>query len=181
MTQILSTSDKFDAVVQGYQRDSKAVAASVSDHLKMPNSNTVKCCSAVETLATRYAAFAPRIDAGTTGTPRLRSTIPWPRPRHRRLHLFPILSRQRLRRAWVRHPVHPVVVVFFLFPSYHPTVASTIQTLLRTRGGRGRGVGITNTPPTYRPGVPGHRCCNWHALGSISNSSVPVAPAATHW
>ena len=26
--------------------------------------------------------------------------------------------------------------------------------------------------PTYRPGVPGHRCCNWNALGSISNSSL---------
>ena len=26
-----------------------------------------------------------------------------------------------------------------------------------------------------------YRCCNWNALGSISNSSVPVAPAATHW
>ena len=35
--------------------------------------------------------------------------------------------------------------------------------------------------PTYQPGVPGHRCCNWNALGSISNSSVLVAPAATHW
>ena len=35
--------------------------------------------------------------------------------------------------------------------------------------------------PTYRPGVPGHRCCNWNALGFISNSGVPVAPAATHW
>ena len=63
MTQILSTLAKFDAVVQGYQRESKAVEASVSYHLKMSNSNTAKCVSAVETLATRYAAVASRIDA----------------------------------------------------------------------------------------------------------------------
>ena len=63
MTQILSTLAKFDAVVKGYQRDSKAVEASVSDHLKMSNSNTAKCFSAVETLAPCYAAVASRIDA----------------------------------------------------------------------------------------------------------------------
>ena len=63
MTQILSTFAKFDAVVQGSQRDSKTVEASVSYHLKMSNSNTAKCFSAVETLATRYAAVASRIDA----------------------------------------------------------------------------------------------------------------------
>ena len=63
MTQILSPLAKFDAVVQGYQRESKAVEASVSDHLKMSNSNTAKCVSTVETLATRYAAVASRIDA----------------------------------------------------------------------------------------------------------------------
>ena len=62
MTQILSTLATFDAVVQGYQRDSKAVEASVSDHLKMSNSNTAKCFSAVERLPTRYAAAAFRID-----------------------------------------------------------------------------------------------------------------------
>ena len=63
MTQILSTFFRFDAVVQDYLQDSKAVDASVSDHLKMSNSNTAKCFSAVETLATRYAAVASRIDA----------------------------------------------------------------------------------------------------------------------
>ena len=42
MAQILSTLAKFDAVAQGYQRDSKAVEASVSDHLKMSNSNTAE-------------------------------------------------------------------------------------------------------------------------------------------
>ena len=62
-TSLLSTLAKFDAVVKGYQRDSKAVEASVSDHLKMFNSNTAKCFSAVETLATRYTAVASRIDA----------------------------------------------------------------------------------------------------------------------
>ena len=35
MTQIFSTLVKFDALVQGFQRDSKAVEASVFDHLKM--------------------------------------------------------------------------------------------------------------------------------------------------
>ena len=63
MTQILSTLAKFDAAVQGYQRDSWAVEASVSDDLKMSNSNTSKCFRAVETLATRHAAVASRIDA----------------------------------------------------------------------------------------------------------------------
>ena len=53
MTVILSTLAKFDAVDQGYQQVSKAVEASVSDHLKMSNSNTAKCFSAVETLTTR--------------------------------------------------------------------------------------------------------------------------------
>ena len=52
-----------DAVVQGYQQNSKAVAASVLDHLKMSNSNTAKSFSAVETLATRYAVVASRIVA----------------------------------------------------------------------------------------------------------------------
>ena len=63
MTQILSTLVKFDALAQGYQRDSKAVEASVSDHFKMSDSNTAKCFSVVETLATRYAAVASRMDA----------------------------------------------------------------------------------------------------------------------
>ena len=63
MTQILSTLAKFDAVLQGYQRDCKAVDASVSDHLKMSNSNMAKCFTAVETLATCYAAVASRVDA----------------------------------------------------------------------------------------------------------------------
>ena len=69
MTQILPTMAKFDALVKGYQRDSKAVEASVSDHLKMSNSNTAKCFSAVET---RYAAVASRID----GTLRLHGPAP---------------------------------------------------------------------------------------------------------
>ena len=63
MTQILSTLAKFDAAVQGYRRDSKVVEASMADHLKMSNGNTAKCFSAVESLATRYAAVASRIDA----------------------------------------------------------------------------------------------------------------------
>ena len=119
MTQILSTLAKSDAVVQGYQLDSKSVAASVSDHLKMSNSNTAKCFSAVETLATRYATVAFGLMRGTTGTPRLQSPLRWSCPRHRCLHPFLILSRRRLRRPWARHPVHPVVGVSFLSPSTH--------------------------------------------------------------
>ena len=56
----MSTLAKSDARVQDYQRDSKAVAASVSDRLKISNSNTAKCLSAMETLAKRYAAVASR-------------------------------------------------------------------------------------------------------------------------
>ena len=67
MTQVPSTLAKSDAVVQGYQRDSRAVAASEADHLKMSDSNMAKCFSAVETLATRYAAVASRIDAWDQG------------------------------------------------------------------------------------------------------------------
>ena len=82
MTQILSTLAKFDAVVQRYQRDSKAVEASVSDHLEMSDSNTAKCCSAVETLATRYAAVASGIDAWDHwySTPAEPNTVPPPVP-----------------------------------------------------------------------------------------------------
>ena len=63
MTQILSRLAKYDAVVPGYEQDLRAVAASVADHLKMSNSNTASCLPAVETLATRYATVASRIDA----------------------------------------------------------------------------------------------------------------------
>ena len=63
MTQILSALAKFDAVVQGYQRDLRTVAASVADHLKMSNSNRAKSFRAVVTLATGYPAVASRIVA----------------------------------------------------------------------------------------------------------------------
>ena len=53
MTEILSRLAKFDAAVQGYRRDSKVMEASAADHLQMSNSNTAKCFSAVELLATR--------------------------------------------------------------------------------------------------------------------------------
>ena len=62
MTQILSTLAQFDAAVQGYQRDSKVVEASVADHLQMSDSNTAKCFSAVESSATCCAAVASRMD-----------------------------------------------------------------------------------------------------------------------
>ena len=63
MSQTLTTLATFDAAVQGYRRDLKVMEASVADHLKMSNGNTAKCFSAVESLATRYAAVASRIDA----------------------------------------------------------------------------------------------------------------------
>ena len=72
---------------------------------------------------------------GTTGTPRLQNRIRWSNPRHRRLHLFLILGRRRVRRPWARQRVHLVVDVFFLSPSTHPTIASTIRTLVRIQGG----------------------------------------------
>ena len=62
MTKILSTLAKYDAVVQSYQQHSRAVAASVSDHLKTFNSTMANRISAVETVATRYATVASRID-----------------------------------------------------------------------------------------------------------------------
>ena len=83
---------------------------------------------------------------GITGTPRLQSPLWWSCPRHRRLHPFLILNRRHLRRPSARHPVHPVVGVSFLSPSTHPTIASTIRTLVRIRGGRGGGKNTTNTP-----------------------------------
>ena len=63
MSQISSTLAKFDAAVQGYRRDSKVMEASAADHLQMSNGNTAKCFSAVESLATRYAAVASRSNA----------------------------------------------------------------------------------------------------------------------
>ena len=84
----------------------------------------------------------------TTGTPRLQSLLMWSCPRHRRLHPFLILSQRRLRRSWARHLVHPVGGVSFLSPSTHPTIASTIRTLVRIQGGRVGGRNTTNTPTT---------------------------------
>ena len=148
MIQILSTLANIDAVVQGYQKDSKLVEVSVSDHLKKSNSNTAKCFLQWKhwlrvTLPLHLGSMR-----GTTGTPRLQSQIQWSRRRYRRLHLFLILSQRRLRRPWGRHPVNPVVVVSFLSPSTRPTIASTIRTLVRTQGGRGGGRKTTNTPIT---------------------------------
>ena len=145
MPQILSTWAKFDAVVQGYQRDSKAVEASMLDYLKTSNSNTAKCFSAVEMLATCYAAVASRIDACDHWYSRPAEPDTMIHPRHRHLHPFLILSRLRLRRPWARHPVHSGVVVSFLSQSMHPAIASTIRTLVRTRGGQGEGRSTTKT------------------------------------
>ena len=85
---------------------------------------------------------------GTNGT---RNPLPWFWPRHRRPHPFLSLSRRHLRRPWTRHPVHPVVVVFFLSPTTHPAIASIIQTLVPIWGGQERGRNTTNTPITRTP------------------------------
>ena len=60
---MLSTLAKHDVVVRGYKRESRAVAASVADHLKTFNNNRAKCFSTLETLAKHYATVASRLDA----------------------------------------------------------------------------------------------------------------------
>ena len=62
MTQILSTLPQYDAAVQGEQRDSRPVAASVADHPKVSNSKTARCFRPVEMPADHYATVASRID-----------------------------------------------------------------------------------------------------------------------
>ena len=57
-----STLAKKDEVVQGYQGESKVVAASLADHLKMSNSNTTKCFGVVEMLAKHSATISSRLD-----------------------------------------------------------------------------------------------------------------------
>ena len=83
---------------------------------------------------------------GTTGTPRLRNLLRGSCLRHRRLHQDLVLNRRRLRLPWARYPVHPVVGVSFPSPSTNHTIASTIRTLVRIRGGQGGGKNTTNTP-----------------------------------
>ena len=148
MTQILSTLAKFDAAVQGYQRDSKVVEASVADHLKMSNSNTAKCFSGMESLATRYAAVASRIDAWDHwySTPEEPGTVVLPPPSA----TPPVSDREPAApTAPMGTPsAHPVVGVPFLSPSTHPTIASTIRTLVQIQGGRGGRRNTTNTPTT---------------------------------
>ena len=135
MTKILSTLAKFDAAVQGYRRDSKVMEASVADHLKMSNSNTAKCFSAVESLATHYAAVASRIDAWDHwySTPAEPVTVVLPPP----LAPPPVSDPEPVA------PTAPVGAPFdssgdecvFLSPSTHPKIASTIRTLVRIGGG----------------------------------------------
>ena len=67
MTKIMSTLARFDAAVQGYRQDSKVIEASMADHFKMSNGNTAKCFSAVESITTRYATAASRMDAWDHG------------------------------------------------------------------------------------------------------------------
>ena len=113
---------------------------------------------------------------GTTGTPRLRSPLLWSRPRHQRLDPFLILSRRHLRRPWARHPGHPVVVLFFLSPSTHPMIASTIQTLVQTRDGRGGGGrNTTNTSIHGNPLRGGEPPKNRTNLLSSSGRWCPIA------
>ena len=137
MSQILSTLAKQEEVVRGYQRESRGVADSVVDHLKMSNSNTAKCLSAVETLAARCAALASRLDEWdrwyATSTEPAASVLQPP-------STAPPVSEPHLTAPscpWARHLVHPVVDVPFLFPATHRVTAPTIRTLVWTLGGRG--------------------------------------------
>ena len=150
-TKILSMLAKLDALVQGYQQDSRALAASVADHLKMSNSNRAKCFSAVEALTNVMPPLHQGLMRAKTGTPRLRTPLRWSRPCHRRLRPFLILSWRQLRPPWARHPVHPVVAVFFFSPTTHSTIASTIRTHVWTRGGQRGGRSTTNTPINRNP------------------------------
>ena len=120
MTQLLSTLTKHDEVVRGYRRESKAVAASVADHLKMSNSNTAKCFGVVETLAKHYATVASRIDArqqwyATPTEPVM--GVPPPSSTAR-----PVSESEPA----APRPFHPVVVVCFLSRTTHPAIASII-------------------------------------------------------
>ena len=139
MTQILSTFAKFNAVVQSYQRDSKAAAASVSDHLKMFHSKTAKCSNVVETLTTCYAAVASRLEVwdhwyarpAEPGTvvpppPSAHPAVPDPEP------VAPMAPMSAPSGSSGRGCVLP----FSVHPSHDE---STIQRLVRTRGGPGGG------------------------------------------
>ena len=112
----------------------------------MSNGNTAKCFSAVESLATRYAAVASRIDAWDHwySTPAEPVTVVPPPPSAPPPVPDPTPAAPTAPMG--RHLVHPVVGVSFLSPSTHPTIASTIRTLVRIRGGRGGGQNTTNTP-----------------------------------
>ena len=98
MTQMVSTLARFDAAVQGYRRDFKVAEASVADHLKMSNGNTLNALAQWS----RSPHVTPPLHLGsmrqTTGTPRLQNPLRWSYTRHRCLHLFLILNRRRLRR-----------------------------------------------------------------------------------
>ena len=95
----------------------------MADHLKMFNSNTAKCFSAVELLATRYSAVGSRIDACDHwySTPTEPVTVVLPPP-----SAPPPVSDPEPAEPGARHSVHPMVGVSFLSPSSHPTIASTI-------------------------------------------------------
>ena len=146
MTQIFSTLAKFDAAVQGYRRDSKVVEASVADHPKMSNGNTAKCFKAVESLATRYAPVASRIDAWDHwySRPAERVTVVLPPPLapppvsgpESAAPTAPMNAPCRSSGGWC-------VLSFSVHPShdciYHPNAC-------RDPGGRGGGKNTTNTP-----------------------------------
>ena len=129
---ILTTLAKHDEVIWGYQRESKAVEGSVADHLKMSKHTTAKCFSAVETVTKHYTTVTSRLDAWdqsnatsmepvTVVPPPVSTATPITEPRP-----------AEFTRPWGRHPVHPVVVVFFLCPTTDPTVASIIRSLVQT-------------------------------------------------
>ena len=75
----------------------------------------------------------------TNFTPLLRNPLQMSRARHQRPHPFLSLSWRHLGRPGAPHPVHQVVVVFFLSATSLRAIASIIQTLVQIRGGRGGG------------------------------------------
>ena len=144
MTQILSIQAEQDALVRDYHRESKDMASSMADHLKMSNHNTAQCVGAVEALGKIFATVASRLDgwdrcyATPTGTlvvvlpPAMRALA------HLNLCRCHVLS-PSLRGHWARNLVFPVTGVHFHFPTTDLSIASIIRPVVQTLGGLGGG------------------------------------------
>ena len=121
MTQILSTLATFDGVVQGYWRDSRAVAP--------------VCWIILNFLtATRPNALL-RWERLLRVMPLLHLGLRWSHHRYRCLHQFLILSRRRLQLPWAYHPVHS----FLCWPTPRLHLPSELVFGLRVAKGGGGG------------------------------------------